>query len=215
MTISQCVNLATVESATKNVDYIVGSDEAGYGCWAGPLTVCAVAVPKKWFDRNVKDSKELSRQKREDIYERYFFSTLACTISRSSEDIDRDGVWKTLLEAHRKAIEAITSSLAGSYLTIIDGTLPVILEGIQAYSLSRADRNIQAVSLASIFAKVTRDRMMVEFSKQYPGYGFEKHCGYGTADHGEALNRLGPCPIHRKSYKPISAIQEHAQNIKT
>lgn len=199
-------NLERFVAAMHITDSIIGSDEVGYGSWAGPLLVCALALPKDWHDPAVRDSKKLSQKQRECTFERYFESILKKMVVKSSEEIDRDGVWATLLVAHKEAIEAVASSLTTSYVVAIDGTLAVDLKGMQAFSLPKADEHIQAVALASIFAKVTRDRMMVEYAKQYPGYGFEKHCGYGTAAHKAALEQLGPCPIHRKSYKPIAEL---------
>jgi len=189
-----------IDLSTHSV--IVGSDEVGLGAWAGPLCVAAVAVPRDWTDPRVKDSKKLSARQREALYQEFWtpegFPMRVELIE--PEVIDEKGVWACLIQAHHDATHGMGHRLVYDPLIIVDGKIPV--EG--ATSLPKADSLVPAVALASIIAKVTRDRIMVDLDKQYPGYGFAKHSGYGVPEHQAALDRLGPCPAHRKSYDPVA-----------
>jgi len=196
-------------------DYVVGSDECGYGAWAGPLVVCAAIIPKNWSHASyVKDSKDFSgankETKRIEVCRKIIPSDILFSVlGVSHEEIDRVGVWSALKTAHRKAIDQVLlkhkeTGRAGKVIVIVDGNIP--FEG--AFSLPKADALVPAVSAASILGKVTRDKAMIALAVKYPGYGFEKHKGYGGgADHAHtvALDKLGPCEIHRKSYSPIRA----------
>ena len=184
----------------------VGSDEVGYGSWCGPLVVCATCLPSDFRDPDIKDSKSLSRKQREIIFERYSANKKHIVVV-DSETIDQRGVFPSLLDGHSEAITAIEIGLLSDFTVVVDGTLKIKLgSSVRAYCVPKADTMVPAVALASIFAKVTRDRMMVEYAKQFPGYGFEKHMGYGTPQHQEALEKLGPCPIHRRSYAPVADV---------
>ena len=205
------------QSGNSTVDahqgVILGSDEVGYGCWAGPLVVCAVAGPLGWDDPRVKDSKQLSESQLETLYEE-FFPDERFVISLSivePQGIDNMGVYHALLYAHREAVESTYSRLVcDPPLVVIDGDLPVHNIGLTCpvVALPKADILVPECALASIIAKVTRDRMMLELDQRFPGYGFSQHVGYGTPQHQEALDKLGPCDIHRTSYKPVrDAIQ--------
>lgn len=187
--------------------FISGSDEAGYGAWAGPLCVAAVRVPVGWVPPlGLGDSKKLGWAQRE---------TLLLALSRDpqvvskvllvpSSVIDRQGVFNCLKQAHESLHEELSWGFEG-VRCVADGNLQ-LQGGIE--SLPKADSTIPAVSAASIFAKVTRDREMVRLSQQYPGYGFERHKGYGVPAHEMALQKLGPCGIHRMSYTPIVSYEK-------
>jgi ribonuclease HII len=123
----------------------------------------------------------------------------------TSQQIDEIGVGEALIQAHRKALEGLLAQCKGTCLIVVDGfqygTGSLNIPG--SIGLPKADALIPSVSLASIIAKVTRDDMMVQAAQMYPGYSFAKNVGYGTKEHAEALKKLGPCPIHRRSYQPI------------
>jgi ribonuclease HII len=191
----------------STADWVVGSDEVGYGAWAGPLVVCAVALPRGFNEPGIGDSKKLSEIQRGRVFDRFTKSTPVRhhLVWVHHQAIDQEGVWKALLRAHREALTTVLAQVAGSTLRVVDG-FPNGTDGIGvpgAIGLPKADMLVPAVSLASIIAKVTRDRHMHELAGQYPGYGFASHKGYGTPEHQRALQEKGPCEIHRKSYAPI------------
>lgn len=207
-----------VQSAIDAADYIVGSDECGYGAWAGPLVVCAVVISKDWpHNAIVCDSKAFSGGKAEDrerarerIAGQILKTTTYAIISISAHEIDEGGIYKILPVAHRRAIDAViakheTMGVVGANAVIVDGSLKVTYGNDQlAMSLPKADALIPAVSAASIIGKVARDRTMTKFAATYPGYGFESNKGYGgNAAHDEGLQKLGPCDLHRRSFSPI------------
>lgn len=191
-------------------DYIIGSDECGYGAWAGPLVVCAAIISREWpLAATVTDSKKLSHTRRVALSKKILGSALCHIIQVSAEDVDEQGVYKALLDAHTRAIQGVRAKheaqgCLGTDLVVVDGTLPI--EG--AISLPKADGLIPAVSAASIVGKVFRDIQMEKLAEEYPGYGLEKHKGYGVPAHLTALEKLGPCDIHRKSYAPIRRLLE-------
>jgi ribonuclease HII len=185
--------------------WVVGSDEAGYGAWCGPLLVTAVALPIGWRDSRVTDSKALSENRREALFDEFRDKVTVSAMAVQPETIDEMGVYKAVIKAHTLAIKKVLGELPGeSPLIVADGNLP--LEEVGAVSLPKADAKVPAVSLASIFAKVIRDRIMRGLAKKYPGYGFESHKGYGTQAHQVALQKLGVSPIHRKSYRPVAKL---------
>jgi ribonuclease HII len=189
--------------------YICGSDEVGYGAWAGPLVVCAAVASQRFgmVLSELTDSKKLTATQREDLY-RVLVKTIIYTIVRiEPEEIDNQGLGKAWKKAHITAIqEALKAHKNKGHeevpFVIIDGNRPVL----GAIALPKADLLIPAVSMASIIAKVYRDHIMYEMDEKYPGYGFKNHVGYGTPEHQTTLKKLGVTPIHRKSYAPIAAL---------
>ncbi len=187
-------------------EFVCGSDEVGYGSWAGPLVVCAAVVPRTWTaPAMVRDSKQLSATARDRLFPSLVSTITHFLVSVEVEEIDRRGVGTVLLEAHAKAIQgALDAHRAQGHsalpFVIIDGSRGVL----GAVALPKADALIPAVSAASIIAKVARDRHMVEMDAHYPGYSFRSNAGYGTKEHQAALDRLGVCAIHRRSYAPIA-----------
>lgn len=194
--------------------WVLGSDEVGYGAWAGSLLVCSVLLPRTFDEQGIADSKTLSPARRRTAYDRWTKTTPVTykLVEFTSQQIDEIGVGEALIQAHRKALEALLPKAGPSCLIVVDGfqhgTSSLGIPG--SIGLPKADNLIPAVSLASIIAKVTRDDMMVQAAQVYPGYGFAKHVGYGTREHAEALKKLGPCPIHRRSYQPIKDLLENA-----
>ncbi len=195
---------------------LVGSDECGLGSWAGELVTCAVAAPCDWDpgDPLVRDSKTLSPAQREEVYKRYFNQEAEeehkLVISPAVIEVGElncHPIHDCLKRAHGMAITGTFWRLPCLPLVVVDGIVEPDFSTLsykpQVYCLPKADSLVPAVALASIIAKVTRDRMMVEWAKKYPEYGFDKSMGYGTKYHAEALKKYGPCPIHRVSYGPI------------
>lgn len=199
---------------------LVGSDECGFGSWAGELVTCAVAVPCDWdpHDPLVKDSKQLSPAQRERVYEKWW--SLAQTEQGQNlvislgvievAELNEYPIHDCLKRAHGLAISGTFWRLPCLPIVVVDGIVPPEMGNLtyspQIFCLPKADSLVPAVALASIIAKVTRDRMMVEWDKQYPEYGFDKSMGYGTKYHAEALQRFGPCPIHRRQFAPVAAV---------
>jgi ribonuclease HII len=184
---------------------IIGVDEVGYGAWAGPLVVCAFALPMYVKVEGLKDSKKLTPAKRKVLNTqlRSDYPNNFVLIKISSQSIDQDGVLRANKKAIHLAIENCINKTGIPYDVIIDGNA-VTYPG--ALTVPKADNTYQAVSAASVVAKEYRDSIMVAYGEVYPGYGFENHVGYGTVDHHAALKTLGVCPIHRKSYQPIKEL---------
>lgn len=193
----------------STAEWVVGSDEVGFGAWAGPLVVVACGVPRNWTSPGVGDSKDLTARQREQAFHQWTVVSpvLWKMAVVSSQDLDRQGVGPALLWAHRHALEQVLAHVPGEPLIVVDGfpegTGRIGVPG--AIGLPDGDVLVPAVSLASIIAKVSRDATMVAYDKLYPGYGFAGNKGYGgSAAHEQGLNKLGVCEIHRKSYGPIA-----------
>jgi ribonuclease HII len=181
---------------------LVGIDEVGRGCWAGPLVAGAVLLSEPI--PGLRDSKKLSKAQRERLDANIRVEALAFGIGWvTPKEVDTFGLTRAVKTAMERALAQITVPYDE---VIIDGNLNFFPENPKARALIRADDSVPAVSAASIIAKVARDQFMVQAAKAYPGYGFESHVGYGTAAHSEALQLLGVCDIHRMSYKPIKAL---------
>ena len=187
------------EELCKTAPFIIGADECGYGSWAGPLVTCAVAVPRDWHPpRGLDDSKKLRADKRE-----YYYSLLTEKVSYAvgmahSDEIDQGGVIPALHRCYLACIQKVSKPGA---IIVIDGE--VNITELEHLRFPKADGIVPAVMAASVIGKVTHDHYMLELARQYPGYLFEKHQGYGTPDHKKAILKLGMTPVHRKSYVPI------------
>lgn len=190
---------------------MVGIDEAGRGAWAGPLVVAGCSfqgADSAEFVSELRDSKVLSKKKRAYLYELITNSCKTHVAIVPPAKVDADGLTACLC----RAMLEIASGLASNGEDImIDGPYNFLkgtkFEG-HTKTLIKADSLIEEVMAASIVAKVTRDRLMAEYDKVYPGYGFGDHVGYGTARHMTALQQLGVCDIHRRSYKPVAKLIE-------
>ena len=188
---------------------ILGIDEVGRGPWAGPLVIGAVILPedKPTWVEELTDSKKLTAKKREALNEIILKEAPATGLGWvSSRELDEVGLSAALRLAARRAVEAVQASHVSFQEIIIDGTVNFLSDTkLEKYVtvLKKADFLIKEVSAASIIAKVARDRYMYSLAEKYPNYGFEKHVGYGTAAHKKALETYGPCPEHRKSFKPL------------
>jgi ribonuclease HII len=184
---------------------VAGVDEAGRGPCAGPLVIAAVILRDPFAPElaQVRDSKEISESKREELFDVIMDIALSVSVIRVSvEEIDARGVHVANLDGMRRAVSGL--SIEPAYV-LTDG---YAIEGLALPSVAvwKGDQVVTAISAASIIAKVTRDREMIELDKQYPQYGFAKHKGYITAAHTAALAEHGPCAEHRKSFSNIAAL---------
>ncbi len=178
---------------------IAGVDEAGRGPWAGPVMAAAVAGPVS--AAGVTDSKRLTARDRERVGGRVRQAVDAWAIGRVEvAEIDALNIRRATLMAMRRAVDQLAVAVGEVW---VDGR--EVPEGLdcEVYPLVGGDGLDPTIGAASILAKTARDAEMVTLAKDYPGYGFERHKGYGTAEHRSALERLGPCPIHRYSFAPV------------
>lgn len=182
---------------------IAGVDEAGRGPLAGPVVVAAVILDPARRIRGLADSKVLTEPVREKLHDRIRERCIAASvIVVECSEIDRVNILQATLAGMARALCAL---LPAPNHALIDGNrLPKSLP-CPAQALVGGDGLEPAISAASILAKVTRDRYMIELDRRYPGYGFARHKGYPTPEHVAALNRLGPCPEHRLSFAPVRA----------
>ena len=192
----------------KGLSHISGVDEAGRGPLAGPVVAAAVVLPQRWLGaglderlRDLNDSKQLTEAQREN----YFAILTAHPEIRfaiavvDAETIDRINI---LQATHRAMNEALAQLSPSPEHVLVDGR-PVKTMRFPQTALVKGDAKSYSIAAASVLAKVTRDRMMLEFHARHPGYGFAEHKGYGTPQHLAAIARLGACPIHRRSFAPI------------
>jgi ribonuclease HII len=185
---------------------VAGIDEAGRGSLAGPVVAGAVILPPRlvlaWMDE-VRDSKLLTAPRRERLFERIREVALAVGAGVVSHRvIETKGIVKATRLAMRAAVQQLDP--APEYLLIDYMKLPEVR--LPQRGVVNGDSLCLSIACASIIAKVTRDRLMVEMDGKYPGYGLAKHKGYGTRSHIECLRRLGPCPIHRRTFQPVTGI---------
>ncbi|MDI3257201.1 MAG: ribonuclease HII [Kyrpidia sp.] len=180
---------------------VAGVDEAGVGPLAGPVVAAAVVLPKGFDMAGLDDSKRLTGRQREEQFVRLCAESEAWEVAVvDAATIDRLNILQAARLAMRRAVEALGDRCDA---VLVDG-LPVPDMPVPSRSVVRGDAQSPSIAAASILAKVVRDRLMMEFAEQYPEYGFEKHKGYPTAVHLDALRKFGPCPIHRRSFGPVA-----------
>lgn len=182
----------------KGVKYIAGIDEAGRGPLAGPVVVACVILPENSMIEGVNDSKKVSESKREKLYDLITQEAISYGIGIIyQEEIDEINI----LQATKKAVtKAIKQMKIKPNIIMVDALNGIDTMGIPYKSIIKGDAKCYSIAAASIIAKVTRDRIMREWDKVYPEYGFASHKGYGTAKHIAAIKEFGPCPIHRRSF---------------
>ncbi|MCM1045408.1 MAG: ribonuclease HII [Candidatus Gastranaerophilales bacterium] len=189
--------LKEYEKKYADYTYICGIDEVGRGPLAGPVVAGAVILPKDCEILYINDSKQLSEKKREELYEVIAREAVACAVGYASpERIDEINILNATYEAMREAIGKLDPApdiLLNDAVTIPGVEIPQV-------PIIKGDAKSISIGAASIYAKVTRDRLMAEYDKVFPGYGFADHKGYGSAAHIEALKEKGPTQIHRKSF---------------
>lgn len=194
------------ESAKQQEGFqcIAGIDEAGRGPLAGPVSAAAVILPKSFSHELLNDSKKLNEKRREALYEELTQrEDIRWAIAHGEVDeIDSVNILRSTHAAMMRAVEGLHPR---PDFCLIDGLdvpgFPLPSEGIV-----KGDSKSFSIAAASILAKVSRDRLMLDYAVMYPEYGFDQHKGYGTRRHLEALRRHGPCPIHRKSFSPVAQL---------
>jgi ribonuclease HII len=180
---------------------VAGVDEAGRGPLAGPVFAAAVILDELSPISGLADSKKLSPQKRERLYDVIKAQALCfCVATASVQEIDEMNILQATLLAMQRAVKGLR--LKPSKVLVDGNRLPVL--DIRAEAIVRGDSKVASISAASILAKVERDRWCLEIDAQFPLYGFKSHKGYGTAVHLQALKQHGPCVWHRKSFAPVS-----------
>ena len=186
------------ELRNRGFNMICGIDEAGRGPLAGPVVVASVIMPADSMIEGVNDSKKVSEKKREKLYDQILEEAISYGVGIVGQDeIDEINI----LNATKKGLTMSLKELTVKPdLIIVDALTHIDTMGIPYESIIKGDAKCYSISAASIIAKVTRDRIMREWDKVYPEYGFEKHKGYGTSAHIEAIKKYGLCPIHRKSF---------------
>lgn len=185
------------------MSYVIGADEVGRGCVAGDVYVAAVMVDESSPRvEGVRDSKKLTPAARERVYAKLCGDTNVrfCVASRPASQVDRDGIQSALKECFAEAINKLSHLEEDVSEVRVDGNPFPLLVGHPLKFIVRGDDSDYAIGAASIVAKVTRDAYMGLMGAEYPGYGFEKHAGYGVPAHVEAIKRLGLSPIHRATF---------------
>lgn len=182
---------------SEGYNFVCGVDEAGRGPLCGPVVAAAVILPKDEYIEGVNDSKKLTEKKREKLYDDIMMKAVAVGIGISDVDvIEKVNILNATKLAMKQAIEKL--SIKPDYV-LIDGNQMIDIN-IKAETVVSGDAKSESIAAASIIAKVTRDRMLIEFDKKYPEYGFAKHKGYGTKSHIEAIQKYGLTDIHRPSF---------------
>ncbi len=201
----------TLEKKLFADDYrlIYAVDEVGMGCLAGPVVVCAVAMTNQFYKkvhqklRKVRDSKLLQAKQREIfsaelLKEKDLVYALALAQPKT---IDKLNIYNAARMAMKRSVEKLKPNLNLKSIVLVDGKTKINGLKLEQQAIVKGDRKVFAIACASIIAKVYRDRIMARYACKYPGYGFEKHKGYGTKFHQVRLTALGPCDIHRKSFR--------------
>jgi ribonuclease HII len=179
---------------------VAGVDEAGRGPLAGPVVAAAVILDPARRVRGLRDSKVLSAQQRDDLARKIRASAIAWGVGWADvAEIDALNILRASLLAMRRAVAALPVAPAEA---LVDGNHCPDLD-CPVHAIVKGDRDVAAISAASIIAKTTRDAMLIELDRLYPDYGFANHKGYATPEHLAALNAFGPCPAHRRSFAPV------------
>lgn len=201
---SKSLDLYTTGSALGSPGLVAGVDEAGRGPLVGPVVAAAVILDPRKPIAGLADSKTLSPRKRERLFHAIQANALCCAVAQASAaEIDQLNILQATLLAMRRAVSGLRLS---PRLVLVDGNrLPVL--PMRAEAIVKGDATVAEISAASIVAKVHRDQICAALDALYPAYGFARHKGYGTAEHLAALALHGPCPEHRRSFRPLTPFQ--------
>ena len=182
---------------------VAGVDEAGRGPLAGPVVAAAVILDARQPIAGLADSKKLTALRREKLFDEILAKALCCSIAEASvEEIERLNILQATMLAMQRAVEGLR--LKPGHVLVDGNRLPTL--GMTSEAIVKGDATVPAISAASILAKVTRDRWCAQVDVDYPQYGFAGHKGYGTAAHLAALQAHGACPLHRKTFAPVTAV---------
>lgn len=192
------------ECYARGMELIAGVDEVGRGPLAGPVVAAAVILPKACKIPGLNDSKKIPKSKHKEIYEAVLQNAIAIGIGvKDNQVIDQVNIYEATKLAMMEAIGQLDPQPQHLLIDAMKLDLP-----ISQTSIIKGDANSLSIAAASIVAKVTRDQMMEEFDKEYPGYDFAQNAGYGTANHLAGLHKLGVTPIHRRSFEPVKSMCE-------
>jgi ribonuclease HII len=186
---------------------VAGCDEAGRGPLAGPVVAAAVVLDPKRIPKGIDDSKRLTAEQREDLFEKICAISSVAVVSASPARIDRDNILRASLWALARAVHALPEMPQHVF---VDGR-DRLATSCECEAVIGGDGLIMSIAVASIVAKVTRDRLMCALAQECPGYGFESHKGYAVPEHLDALSRLGPSAHHRSFFAPVIAAREKHQ----
>ena len=182
---------------------IAGVDEAGRGSLVGAVMVAAVILPENIYLERLDDSKKLSAKVREILYDQIIAAAISWNvISVEVEEIDDKNIYQATLAGMKRAVEGL--DVQPDF--VLTDAMHIELDGIKSLSIVHGDRLSASIAAASIIAKVTRDRETDKWALQYPGYGFEHNRGYGTKEHLAAIEKFGPCELHRRSFNPVKSL---------
>ncbi len=187
---------------------VAGCDEVGRGPLAGPVVAAAVVLDPKRVPKGLDDSKRLSAQRREELFEEICATASFTVVSAPCERIDRDNILRASLWALARAVDALPQPPRHVF---VDGRDRIDV-ACACDAVIGGDGLVASIAAASIVAKVTRDHLMKKLAQECPGYGFERHMGYGVPEHIAALKTLGPTPHHRRSFAPVRAAWESRQS---
>ena len=188
----------------KGYRYLCGVDEAGRGPLAGPVVAAAVILPENFFIEGLNDSKKLTEKQREFLYPQIIKGAVSYGIGQVDEDkIDEINILQATFKAMKIAVDQL--DLIPDYLLIDGGDFPGFIdkgnsEMLAGEAVVKGDGKSASIAAASILAKVYRDHLLIEYAEKYPGYGFEKHKGYGTKFHRDRIAELGASPVHRRTF---------------
>lgn len=188
-----------IETEEKNNgnSVICGVDEAGRGCLCGPVCAAAVILPENYNSKYLNDSKKLSPKRRDEMFEEITSVAVSYAVAFATvEEIEQINILNAAMLAMRRAVYALSVPVD---IALVDGNIARDFE-CKTRTVVKGDSISPSIAAASILAKVSRDRLISEEALKYPMYGFEKHKGYATKDHIEAIRTYGPCPIHRLSF---------------
>lgn len=199
------MHMYSLETAYYNdgIYHVAGIDEAGRGPVAGPVMVAAVILPPYWECPGLNDSKKLSAAKRDALYDKIMAEAVAVScVAKSELEIDALDIYHATMQG---MYEAAVGLAVPAEAVLIDA-MPLKDLTVPHQSVVHGDSQSASIAAASIIAKVTRDRVMMEYDEAYPKYGFAVHKGYLTQRHVDAIRQYGPCPIHRRSFEPIKSM---------
>lgn len=189
--------------AERGLHPVAGIDEAGRGCLAGPVVAGAVILPPGWSLAGLDDSKKLTPRQRDFLFDQIERSEVTWAVGiATAAEIDCINILRATHLAMARALEALCVHRVPGH-ALVDG-LRVGGLSVEHTAIVGGDGISLSIAAASVMAKVTRDRMMCAYDREYPGYDFSRHKGYGTREHLAALRRTGPCAIHRRSFAPVS-----------
>lgn len=203
--VSMRLNEIELKYYKEGYNVIVGVDEAGRGPIAGPVVAAAVILPKTYYNESINDSKSLSDALRRELFEEINKYAIAVGIGViEAPQIDELNIYV----ATQKAMGIALENLKKTYDLVLSDAMPLLNESARVEAIIKGDENVLSIAAASIIAKVTRDNLMEQLHETYPDYGFNKHKGYATKKHIEALRKHGPLKgIHRYTYEPVKSLK--------